>query len=127
MAVGTGVIVGAGVGVGMGVTVDNGVGKTIGVAVGRPESISLMRSLAVSSLEVVQATDNRAMLDSRHKATHLSKVIPLSNHISILSFRVCNSSLWVLHPRTLYLYDCQCELTWILGFPQDSKYSEPSL
>ncbi len=75
MAVGTSVIVGAAVGVGIGVVLGNVVGKTIGVAVGRPESISLMSSLTVSSSEVVQATDSSAALDNRHNATHLSRSI----------------------------------------------------
>ena len=49
MAVGIGVIVGAGVDVGIGVPVGKGVGKTFAVTVGRLESISLMRSLTISS------------------------------------------------------------------------------
>lgn len=83
MAVGTGVVVDGGVVVGIGVVVGNGVGKTIAMAVGSPESASLIRSLTISSSEVVQATDSRAMPDNRHKATHLSKVIPSSTQISI--------------------------------------------
>ncbi len=88
MAVGTRVIVGAGVDVGIGVEVGNGVGKTFAATVGRAESASLMRSLtnsSFSSLERAQATDSRTMLDNKPKATHLSKVIPLSTHISISS------------------------------------------
>ncbi len=80
MAVGIGVIVGAGVDVGIGVAVGNVVGKTFAVTVGRAESASLMRSLTYSSFSSLgrpQATDSRAMLDNRHNATHLSKrIIP---------------------------------------------------
>ena len=68
-------IVGAGVDVGIGVAVGNGVGKTFAAAVGIPSSTSLMRSLTVSSSEVVQATDSSAALDNRHNATHLSRSI----------------------------------------------------
>ncbi len=65
MAVGTGVIVGAGVDLGIGVAVGNGVGKTLATAVGRPDSASLMRSLTNSSLERAQAVNSKAI---RHKA-----------------------------------------------------------
>ncbi len=69
---------GAGVDVGIGVAVGNGVGKIFAVTVGRAESTSLMRSLTISSFSSLgraQATDNRDMLDNRHKATHQNKVI----------------------------------------------------
>ena len=78
MAVGIGVIVGAGVDVGIGVAVGNGVGKTFAVNVGRAESASLMRSLtnsSFSSLEGAQATDNRTMVKNRHKTPHRTKII----------------------------------------------------
>ena len=88
MVVGIGVIVGAGVEVGIGVAVGNGVGKTFAVIVGRAESASLIRSLtnsSFSSLGRAQATDSRAMLDNRHKTTHLSKsIIP---NLSVYPFR----------------------------------------
>ena len=81
MAVGIGVIVGAGVDVGIGVAVGNGVGKTFAATVGRAESASLMRSLINSSfslLEGAQATDNRAMLDNRQSSQE-SLSVRLSN------------------------------------------------
>jgi len=78
VAVGIGVIVGAGVDVGIGVAVGNGVGKTFAAAVGKAESASLMRSLAnpsFSSLEGAQAIDSSTMLDNRHNGTHLRRSI----------------------------------------------------
>lgn len=72
MAVGIGVVVGAGVDVGIGVAVGNGVGKTFAAAVGRTESASLMRSLtnsSFSSLEGTQATDSRT-ISSRDMVTY---------------------------------------------------------
>ena len=88
MAVGIGVIVGAGVDVGIGVAVGKGVGKTFAVTVGRPESISLMRSQTISSSSSLgrpQATDSRTMLNNRPKAQYLGRSI--IRHLLIYPFR----------------------------------------
>ena len=87
VAVGIGVIVGAGVDVGIGVAVGKGVGKTFAVTVGRPESISLMRSQTISSSSLgrPQATDSRTMLNNRPKAQYLGRSI--TRHLLIYPFR----------------------------------------